>query len=198
MDSKKLIALLKQYPIAVAALGVSLIFALVLYFTMDTLAAREASYQDLMSEVDVMRQNDLNAIGLEDDVAKAQRMVADIERRLILEDAKASHYQYFLGLAEASRISIDDPVPGTFLNPGARGVNIETKEFAQMEYSLKVQGDFGQVLDFLYLLKTGDYFVRITRMKLAPPRQGERNDISAELLIRVLAPKRENPKEETK
>lgn len=196
MNAQALLAKLKQYPMAVAGAVVALIFLALLYFTSGKVAELEGRYTDIETELDTILKNNENAVGLADDLVEANKLVEDIDGRLMIDGATADHYRYFLGLAESSGVSLSDPVNGGYLNPDEKGVSIETKEFAQIDYSLIVKGEFPQILNFLYGLRTGKYFVRESRLQVTTSQAAEGPVVNVEMLVKVLAQKKEVKKKD--
>lgn len=192
MKSQDLILKAKQYPIALGVGVFCLIIVGFLYLTSGTLDELEVQYAELEREAETVKQNEINSVGLADDLKRAQDMVLEIDSRLINESDKTGHKKYFQGLVEKSGVKMPvDPVLGRVLDPGTKGVVISTKEFAQVGYSMEVVGEFNKVMDFLYLLKTGKYFVTESGLKLSASTEVGSDLVTAEVIFRMLAEKKE-------
>ncbi len=191
MNAQALLAKLKQYPLAVAGTVIALIFLVLLYFSSSTVSDLEGRYTEIETELNTILKNNENAVGLEQELTEANKLVEELDERLMLDDAKADHYQYFLGIAETSGVSISDPVYGGYLNPDEKGVKVDTKEFAQIEYSLDISGEYQQVLDFLYGLRTGKYFIRESRLALSTRQDANGPVVEAEMVVKILSKKKE-------
>lgn len=198
MNAQQLIAKVKQYPLAFAGGVLCLVFLLLLYFTSGKVSGLEATYQDVENQLNTILQNNQQSVGLSQDLEEAKKMVAELDDRLMRDDAKADHYQYFLGIAESSGVSIADPVYGGYFNPDEKDVKLDTKEFAQIIYSLEVKGNFESVMDFLYELRTGKYFIRESRVRLSTTTDPTGTFVRAELLVKILSVKKEVEKKAEK
>lgn len=187
MSTQKIIPVLKQHPLAVACgvLAIALLAVAALRGT--AYSDSEQRYGELVSEVDEMETNEKNSIGLSEDVETINQLAAEIESRLMREEARADHYRYFLSLAEDSKVSLMDPSLSTFLVPGTKGGNLMTSELAQAEYRLQVKGEFKQVMDFLYRLSVGRYLTRIDGMSLTANSALGNDMVQAALTVRILA-----------
>ncbi len=187
MNSQKLIALIRHHPLAAACILVALTMVGLAVFRSAALADSEDRYARAIDKVDEMEQNEKNAIGLEEDVEKINELVTNIDSRLMVERARADHYRYFLSLAEASKVNLTDPSFSAYLTPGEKGVTIMTQQLSQVEYRLRLDGDFNHILDFLYRLTNGHYLIRVDGMTvIGDPSLGP-GIVQVKLVIRILA-----------
>lgn len=193
MKSEEIIAKLKQYPIALGGAVVSLLLVVVLYFTSGTIDTLNQQYEQLESRIETIKSNERNSFGLSEQVETAQTILEEINSRLMIDEAKAEHYAYFLGLAEASDVNIQDPRYDAFYNPGEKGVKISTSEFAQIGYALQINGLYKNVFDFLYRLRTGQHFVTTRSLSLTKDHSLN-GSLIAEIQVRVLAEKIDSKK----
>ncbi|MBC2593434.1 hypothetical protein H5P28_04090 [Ruficoccus amylovorans] len=187
MSTQKIISMLKQHPLAVACAVLAVVLLAVVALRGTTYSDSEQRYDKLVSEVDEMEVNEKNSIGLSEDVETINQLAAEIESRLMREEARADHYRYFLSLAEDSKVSLTDPSLSTFLVPGTKGGNLMTSELAQAEYRLQVKGEFKQVMDFLYRLSVGRYLTRVDGMSLTANSALGNDMVQAALTVRILA-----------
>ncbi|QYY37188.1 hypothetical protein [Ruficoccus sp. ZRK36] len=168
------------------------------FFRGGSLVDSESRYNEALSEADEMEQNEQNAIGLAEDVEQINKIVEETESRLMRENARADHYRYFLSLAEGSKVTMSDPVMIRSLVPGTKGVNVVTQKLAQIEYRLSLQGNFNQIMDFLYLLSTGRYLTRVDAMAMAGEPDMGPDIVTVNLSIRILATPPPKEKKEDK
>lgn len=168
MNTEKLITIAKQYPVAVLCGILSVIMLVLLYLRGSVLDDTDRAYQEALTKVERIDTNEKNAIGLEEDVEGMTALVESINARLLKEEGKADHFRYFLALAEASDVDLSDPVFRGMYVAGEKNTPILTKELSQVEYDLRVQGEYSKVLDFIYRLRTGRKFMRIDLLRLRP------------------------------
>jgi hypothetical protein len=187
MNAQKLITLIKQHPLATVCALVTLVLLALMFLRGAALGDAEAHYDQVVAEIDEMDQNEKNSIGLSEDVDKVNVLVEDIQSRLMVERARADHYRYFLSLAEASKVSLQDPVFESYLAPGQKDTVVMTEQLAEVTYRLNVRGDFNHVMDFIYQLSSGRYLARVDDMSIeGAPALGK--DMSqADLTVRILA-----------
>ncbi|WOO41408.1 hypothetical protein [Rubellicoccus peritrichatus] len=191
MNAQDLLAKAKQYPIAVGGGLVCLVIIAFLYFTSSTPGELEVKYSEVEREVETIKQNETQSKDLEANVQQATKMVEEIDSRLILASNKTGHKRYFQGLVEQSGVKMSkDPYLNRTLNPGEKGVQMSTTEFAQVEYNLEVSGEFQKVMDFLYLLRTGEHFIVESRLLLSSNPQIAQDLVTAEISVSVLAEKK--------
>ncbi|MDP0496985.1 MAG: hypothetical protein Q7Q73_12355 [Verrucomicrobiota bacterium JB024] len=197
MNAQKLIALIKQHPLATACALVTLVLLGLMFLRGAALGDAEAQYNQVVSEIDEMDQNEKNSIGLSEDVEKINVLVEDIQSRLMVERARADHYRYFLSLAEASKVTLQDPVFESYLAPGQKNVVIMTEQLAEVTYRLNVRGEFNHVMDFIYQLSSGRYLARVSEMSIegAPTLGKDMAQASLTVSILAVAPPKPEKKE---
>jgi hypothetical protein len=197
MNAQKLIALIKQHPLATACALVTLVLLGLMFLRGAALGDAEAQYNQVVSEIDEMDQNEKNSIGLSEDVDKINVLVEDIQSRLMVERARADHYRYFLSLAEASKVTLQDPVFESYLAPGQKNVVIMTEQLAEVTYRLNVRGEFNHVMDFIYQLSSGRYLARVSEMSIegAPALGKDMAQASLTVSILAVAPPKPEKKE---
>lgn len=187
MNAQKLITLIKQHPLATGCALVTLVLLALMFLRSAALGDAEAQYNQVVSEIDEMDQNEKNSIGLSEDVDKVNALVGDIESRLMIERARADHYRYFLSLAETSKVTLQDPVFESYLAPGQKDVVIMTAELAEVTYRLNVRGDFNHVMDFISQLSSGRYLARVDEMSIEGAPTLGKDMAQAALTVRILA-----------
>jgi len=198
MTTQDFINKVKQYPFAVGGGLLSLVLLGLLFFTWDRLAQLETEYDSLENEVNVIQRNEINAVGLPVDVARAEAIVKQVNERLMQDDAKAEHYRYFLGLAEKSGVFMSDPRYSQLLLPDVKGASIKTKEFAQIVYFIELTGSFREVIDFLYLLRSGKHFVTLTSLEMQADENVGGDSVRAAIRANILAAIPDSAKKEKK
>lgn len=198
MTTQDFINKVKQYPFAVGGGLLSLVLLGLLFFTWDRLAQLETEYDSLENEVHVIQRNEINAVGLPEDVARAEALVEQVNQRLMQDDAKAEHYRYFLGLAEKSGVFMSDPRYSQLLLPDVKGASIKTKEFAQIVYFIELTGSFREAIDFLYLLRSGKHFVTLTSLEMQADENVGGDSVRAAIRANILAAIPDSAKKEKK
>ena len=97
---------LKQYPLAVGSVVVSIIMIVLLSTRGSNVVNLETRRDDLEKKWSDMQQNDVRAVGMADHVNKIREVSSDIKDRLMVREQKAINYQYFYSLERDNGISL--------------------------------------------------------------------------------------------
>ncbi len=188
MDTQKLIATLKQYPIAVICGVLSLVMLVAIFLRGAALDEVRTSYQEVSEAVTVIDSNKANASNLPQDDEKMKTLAENITSRLMKsKEAQNEHFLYFATLAVASDVNLMNPAQREFYIAGVKNSSIHTTELSQLEYELEVAGEFNKVMDFMYRLTTGDYFIRLQQMNMNPDLNEGGRMVVARMNVRCLA-----------
>lgn len=184
MNREQIIQYIKKYPIAVTGLGVAIVFGIVLYLRSGVLPELEEKYEESDKTVQMMRRNDVNAVNLSQSLEEIRSLVAEMESRLMKEDARTNHLRYFLSLAEDSKVEMSDP-----LNTGriAAGPKQPLKTYSQLQWKIRVTGKLSNVLDFIHKAETGFHPISIQALNISPVQNRQDGTVAVELNLNVLA-----------
>ena len=186
MNTAKIIDAIKSYPIVTASALLSIIILLLIFFTSGSLPELETQFTDTEYKAEQVEKNNVNSIGLKQNLSELEHIDVDIRSRLMQEGELADHYRYFLGLAEANEVRISDPKMTQYMSPKDKKTKINTKQFAQVQYAIQIFGEFKKVVAFLYDLRTGWYFTRIIDMEIQTTGEINENAVVMLLTIRVV------------
>lgn len=190
MNSQQLIAKLKQYPLAVICSLVILVMLGLSFVRSGNLPELNAQYDTLQNEAETVRQNSSNAVDLPANLSELEKLVENVDSRLIDADAITANYRYFLSLGERSNISyVADPPAATYKS------STSLKKYALAEFTnVSIRGQYEDVLNYLYLLRTGDYLLRVDFISISPKTGGKKHEVVANLNIVGLAKQKEEKK----
>jgi len=166
MNSEQLLAKLKQYPLAVGCVLVIIVMLVLSFLRGDRISALQAEADQLQAQDEVIDANAKNAHELPKNLETLQEIAENIDSRVIDPEANTDNYRYFLGMAEAANVQLVDPSTGKVSQPK------DMKVYPLVNIPLQVTGEFKNVLKFVYLLRTGNYIIRIDRMLLTPREGG--------------------------
>lgn len=182
MNSEQLIAKLKQYPLAVISVLITLVLLVLIYLRADRLPALEQEYTERQAEDELIKSNATNAVDLAANLETLQANADSIQARLIDPDAKTDNYRYFLSMAELTKVSLVDPQ----MSPAK--TDPKFKVYRTVDFPLSVTGNFADVLQFLYQIRAGDYILRVDSLSMRPASAtGTNNEVQAQINITGLA-----------
>lgn len=157
----------------------------------------------------VINRNSRSAYHLDKDLAAVESMAKDIESRLINASREAYNLRIFYALEKLTQVTMQDASQvhvALFAIPEAEDdedlldegvdVDIEDREdldeeeaqvYQVMTFSMRLEGSFNQLTDFLYKLRTGGPFTRLAALDIWVPEEPKRPGVlQAELTVEVL------------
>lgn len=157
----------------------------------------------------VINRNSRSAYDLDKDLAAVESMAKDIESRLINASREAYNLRIFYALEKLTQVTMQDASQvhvALFAIPEAEDdedlldegvdVDIEDREdldeeeaqvYQVMTFSMRLEGSFNQLTDFLYKLRTGGPFTRLAALDIWVPEEPKRPGVlQAELTVEVL------------
>jgi hypothetical protein len=169
--SKDLAAFLKRYPIAIGCglLGVVLFAGSYIRSDRMTELARQAKEGEDQGKriLDEIR----SGANLPDQCETLLGHTKELESRLVRASERARNQQHFY------RIESETGVKEISLQPGgARGLGAQRGSktlFSSIGYTISVQGDYRQILDFLGRIESGQHFCRLISASVS--QAGQRN-----------------------
>lgn len=174
ITSKDLVVLLKKHPVAIGCGALSLILLAGSYL-------RSSRVSGLSEQ---LKQNEQEGQKILDDIRNGANLVEqydallattkELDSRLVRSSERARNQQYFY------RLESDTGVKEINLQPGAVGAN-QLKGaktiYTSIGYTISVDGDFRQILDFMSRLESGQHFFRLVSGTVA--REGTRGTAEA-------------------
>ncbi|MDQ8193045.1 hypothetical protein QEH59_01315 [Coraliomargarita sp. SDUM461004] len=187
----KTVRFLKQYPLAVLCVVVSLACCLAIILRGGAGEALIAQEADLNSRIRTIDQNVKNSKNLTNEVGEVQALVEQIESRLFNRDQRAVNINFFYSLEDQVDVRISnigqmpagDPI---YTKGGPR----ELKLHSTIGYNISVNGAFDDILAFMYELHRVEPLIRVADFQVADSsRKGDSNILEARLRVIVLAEK---------
>jgi hypothetical protein len=188
MNKDALIATIKEYPTAVVAGVVALVFLVLIFLRSGKTEAVKASLAAEGGILSRMEVNRLNTVNLQEDVEKITELNEAIEKRLMditTEEKEVAYLQYLLALFERSGVQIANPAFGVRLEP--KSIGVYTQEAAQYRTTYQLSEDMDTALQFVENLTTGPYFRVVESLTLKPFGAPETRGVSINLAVRTLA-----------
>ncbi len=185
---KRILTKLRQYPVAIAALGFAAIIAVTITVRSSTLSELEHALEDREREWSRVSNNLKRARDLEAHLEQITEANEAVGKRLMDPSEVAINHDYFYQLERAAGVRL------TTLNQGGvvptRGSNIagieEFKQYQLVGYTIALEGEFTNVVAFLNQLRNGHYFARISAFTANRARQAESGIVSANLQVQIL------------
>lgn len=190
--SEKMIRTLKAYPLAVLSVLVFLICSAVIHLRAGAVADLSVHEADLNLRIRTIDQNVRNANNLDKDFEEIKRLVDQIEARLFKRDQRAVNINFFYTLENRLNIRILNisQMPNEdslYAKGGAR----ELKLHSTITYNISLNGNFENILLFLYELQRVDPLIRVVDFQIAKDNAQEAYEecLDARLRLIVLAEK---------
>jgi plasmid maintenance system killer protein len=190
--SEKMIRTLKAYPLAVLSVLVFLICSAVIHLRAGAVADLSVHEADLNLRIRTIDQNVRNANNLDKDFEEIKRLVDQIEARLFKRDQRAVNINFFYALENRLNVRILNisQMPNEdslYAKGGAR----ELKLHSTITYNISLNGNFENILLFLYELQRVDPLIRVVDFQIAKDNAQEADEecLDARLRLIVLAEK---------
>lgn len=161
MNVDAIVAKLKRYPVAVGCVVVAVVLIGLLYLRGSHIPVLEDERNQLDQEWKAIVGNKLRSSDLKTHLEKLNVITDKIDGRLMAANSKAINYQYFYKLEESSGVKI-----GNLNQVGASGQRARTgtdvlELFEPIIFKVTAEGNFSQILTFLYELQYGKFFTSL-------------------------------------
>ena len=190
--SEKMIRTLKAYPLAVLSVLVFLICSAAILLRAGAVADLSVHEADLNLRIRTINQNVRNANNLDKDFEEIKRLVDQIEARLFKRDQRAVNINFFYALENRLNVRILNisQMPNEdslYAKGGAR----ELKLHSTITYNISLNGNFEDILLFLYELQRVDPLIRVVDFQISKDNAQEADEecLDARLRLIVLAEK---------
>ena len=184
MSTSRIVEKIKHYPIIFLGAVLSLVLVGLIYLDELSLPELKAEHQRLNQEKKVMDYNAINAVRFSENLENLKSITENINSRLMDPSERASIYQYLFQLEEEAGVTIKNPrqiqvipIEGKKKTPGKQPMVAVTK------YKMDLDGNFSQILKFIYKIQTGYYFSRIDAFELKPSKDLEPNVLTLSLSL---------------
>lgn len=158
MTKEELGALLKRNPISFGCGALSIALIVGLYFRSGEIPAAEAELQQKSAEAERYALNIKNAVQLKADLDEITAHNKTIESRMVRVVDLPINQQYFRVLARDANVNLVDYRQATMTATVAKGAK---NTYVPVAFSLTVQGNLPQVLNFLRALESGAHYCRV-------------------------------------
>jgi len=161
------------------------------------------------AELVIINRNSRSAYHLDTDLATMEFMAKDIDSRLINASREAYNLRIFYALEKLTQVTMQDSsqvevalftIPEPKEDEDLLGEDTdedfedeedlgeeEAQVYQVMTFSMRLEGAFDQLADFLYKLRTGGPFTRVTALDIWVPDEPSRPGVlQAELTVEVL------------
>jgi hypothetical protein len=197
MSASAVIGKVRQYPLAVVCLVVFVAMTVVIFVRGDVVDGLHVREQDLSDRLAVIKSNQDNAPGLQEQVEAIESKVAAFKARLFDREQRAINTDFFYNLENVSDVRILEVAQTAAEDPAtAGGGPHELKLHDVIVFSVSIEGTFPEIVDFLYRLHRVEPFVRVADFDMRASR-GARDSpdgpLAARLRVLVLARQSADP-----
>jgi hypothetical protein len=158
VTSKDVLALLKKHPVAIGCGLLSLVLLGASYWR----SSRAAELADQVKQKEQEGQKILddirNGANLAEQFDALTTTTKELESRLVYSSERARNQQYFYRLESDTGVKEISLQPRAAAPPPARGPK---PIYTGVGFSIAVQGNYRQILDFVTRLESGQHFYRL-------------------------------------
>ena len=169
MDMQNLLANLKQYPVAVGAVILTILLAVALYVRKGGIPDMETQQTELKEKVDTFEGNAEEAIDLETHTEMMQDLASEIDSRTMLRAELTKNVAYFYGFEREDALEINSitQVPqGNLSRVEERAA--EKQRYETINFTIQVEGTYKNLIRFAHDLRNGEKIVRVEDMGITP------------------------------
>lgn len=191
MSLELLLRKIKENPLALLLAIAS--FALVGYSfsKREQLAQLDKSIIETNERLAVMQSNHLESRSIDVDVKEVQEFAQKIESRLMIRADNALNARYFYTLQDDSGVKIKNinQVQPSVSQSKDELKLFTTTFFSVIDFEVSLTGGMQQIITFLYLLRSGRYFSRVTDLNLTGSSGVDIDTLVLSLKVSVLGRK---------
>lgn len=190
-STNKFTASLKRYPIAVVCFVVIVVCGVCIFLRGSHLSELSAQEADLNSRIRTIDQNLKSSKDLERQLEEVELLVEQVESRLFKREQRAVNINFFYDLEDRLSAKIDNISQMLVEDPAyAKGGPHELKLYSTIAYSISLNGQFDEILSFLFELYRLDPLIRVADFQMLLANQNsEEGELEARLRVIVLAEK---------
>lgn len=181
LTGQDLVALFKKHPIGIGCGLAAFVLAGASYYRMDLIPAAETLLEQRADEGEKLKNNIKNSVLLKEQHDALVAANREIGSRAIRLGALTTNLQYFYRIeaeTETKLIDVRQLAPAPVKGPQPK--------YLRVPYSLSVQGNYSNVINFLRKLETGSHFCRVTSATIAPIPTGEPGSVTLTLSLQIL------------
>jgi hypothetical protein len=165
MTNEEVLAFLRKNVISVTCAAVSIGIGFVLYYRSDRPPDADKVLAARTQEGELLAANIEDSSQLKEQHAALVAANEAISNRMIHVGQLAENMQYFYRLESATGTKLTDPRQLSW-NPPAKSA--PKTNFTPIGFALTAGGDYGQVLDLLRKLESGEHYCRVISLNLHP------------------------------
>lgn len=187
MDTQEIIEKLKQYPIATGGFILVIVLGIVYFLRKDVVSTLSEERDALQSEIAAMERNARFAVDLDQDLEKISELGDSLDSRIMDQSQRANNYRYFYSIETDSGAKMEDlrQMELTFDTAKWPDERPKTPDFMPIEYNIRANGSFQNLVTFLNQIEYGKYLVRFDQVLLNLANTST-NELSAvELTLRM-------------
>jgi Tfp pilus assembly protein PilO len=164
MNADELKTMAKKQPIGVACGLIAVACGVLLYFTSDTVDEKKDLAEQTAKTDKAILNNVANSKDLVQQTEAVQHNVKELESRLIHASQLAINLQYFYRLESETNVKMTEVHQGGAgqPRPGSGKAN-----YTSIPFTVNIQGDFKQVLDFIQRVENGPRIARFNSVSFA-------------------------------
>ena len=166
MSNEELIALLKKNPIGIDCGVLSLALFGGWYYRSGDVPTADATLAQKQAEGERYALNLTNAAQLKEQYDAVVAANKEVETRLVHANKLGPNLQYFYRLETETGAKLTDPRP---MAPRGLNKNVAKASFTPVGFSLTLNGDLAQVLNFLHRLESGAHYCRVLSLSCGVP-----------------------------
>jgi len=185
MSSPAILANAKKYPLVIIFAVLSLLLLGVHVLRSGQIADKERVSEELSSELNVMTAN-LNASqALGDDVLKIENYLHNVESCLINREEKGPNIDFFYRFEDQTNIILKSVIPAEDVKKIGK-----IKTFDCVGFGISLDGNFYEVMKFLYTMSHSGRLMRIESIDLSQNLQVDPdNGVSCKVNLQLLGKK---------
>ena len=166
ISNEQVIAFVKKNPIGFGCGALCLVLVAAMYYRSDLVPAAEADLDQQSVEAERLASNLKNATLLQEQLDAMIAAGKQVESRLVHPGDLAKNQQYFYKLEADTGTKID-------CHQNALPADKDRKTlYLSVPYSVNVQGDYSQILNFLRKLESGAHYCRVLSATLTTGGSG--------------------------
>lgn len=182
LETKDLVGGIKRRPLLSICGALVVGLALLVYLRAGAPAELQARLDEREKEFSRLNNNVKFSAQLDSQLAALRKANAAVEAGALRVDELASNQRLFLRLEAESGVKLVDlrqlPMPAP-----VKGAPAATTIYTAIPFSVTIQGDYPQLMDFLKRLEQGPTLSRVNSASIAQPTDGAQSvSITAELL----------------
>jgi Tfp pilus assembly protein PilO len=181
----------KEFPIVFISGALILIFIVLLMVRGPKSMELDIEQAELDRSWMQMQANIERSANLEDHIERTKQALEDVDRRLMDVEDVAINFEFFYALEASAGITIEEFNQGRVHEGDNLGMSVERlRHYKILPYTLKVSGDFDDVLSFIDSFDHQPYFIRLERLEMSRPSDAvDVEFLVAEITCHVLSRK---------